>query len=377
MDYVAGIDLIDGVSGVGAYAGAVNIRTQPLKPRYLRLEGVGGGDGYAYGNLSGAYSTGKFSLFGAASYRRSDGYIHNTGFDNYNAYLRMNYDSPRAGYFDFQAGYQNRAFGSNGFYSLAYPDQFEQTSTVLGSLRWMKSIERLTLNATASYRKNFDRFELIKGEPEKVPYNYHNTDNVGAEFWADLRWRGGTTSLGADYTYNHIWSTVLGELVADPNGRYDHAKNRHVGNVWLRHVKRWQRFDAAGSAGVSFTPYGTSALWSLTGGYVPLDGLRLEIGAAQSMRLPTFTDLYYTTVNHVSNPRPETRTCDYLPLLGLVCPRAVGCLGRHLLPRRLEYYRLGAQSAGGGVALAANHQLGNLRRGVHGPLPQPPDSCVR
>lgn len=307
MDYVAGIDLIDGVSGVGAYAGAVNIRTQPLKPRYLRLEGVGGGDGYVYGNLSGGYSTGKFSLFGATSYRRSDGYIHNTGFDNYNAYLRMNYDSPRVGYFDFQAGYQNRAWGSNGFYSLAYPDQFEQTSTALGSLRWMKSIDRVTLNATASYRKNFDRFELIKGEPEKVPYNYHNTDNVGAEFWADLRWKGGTTSLGGDYTYNHIWSTVLGELVADSNGRYDHAKSRHVGNVWLRHVKRWRTFDAAGSAGVSFTPYGTSALWSLTGGYLPLDGLRLEVGAAQSMRLPTFTDLYYTTVNHISNPdlKPE------------------------------------------------------------------------
>ena len=103
------------------------------------------------------------------------------------------------------------------------------------------------------------------------------------------------TSLGGDYTYNHIYSTNLGEPLPTPHGKYTHAKDRHVGNLWLRHVKQWERFDVSGSAGVSFTPYGTSALWSLSGGYRPVRGLRLEVGAAQSMRLPTFTDLYYTS----------------------------------------------------------------------------------
>ena len=42
IDCIAGIDLIDGVSGVGAYAGALNIRTMPLKSRYLRIEAAGG-----------------------------------------------------------------------------------------------------------------------------------------------------------------------------------------------------------------------------------------------------------------------------------------------------------------------------------------------
>ncbi|MFR9130422.1 MAG: TonB-dependent receptor [Alistipes putredinis] len=106
IDCIAGIDPIDGVSGVGAYAGALNIRTMPLKSRYLRIEAAGGDDGYAYGNLSGAVTKGRFSLFAAGSYRRSDGYIHNTDFENYNGYLRMNYDSEKAGFFDFQAGYQ-------------------------------------------------------------------------------------------------------------------------------------------------------------------------------------------------------------------------------------------------------------------------------
>ena len=53
LDCISGVDLIDGVPGVGAYAGAVNIRTALLRPRYLRFEGSGGQYGYAYANLSG------------------------------------------------------------------------------------------------------------------------------------------------------------------------------------------------------------------------------------------------------------------------------------------------------------------------------------
>ena len=41
IDCIAGIDLIDGVSGVGAYAGALNIRTMPLKSRLSAHRGGG------------------------------------------------------------------------------------------------------------------------------------------------------------------------------------------------------------------------------------------------------------------------------------------------------------------------------------------------
>lgn len=297
LDCVSGIELIDGVSGVGAYAGAVNVRTMPLRPTYLRFEGVGGEHGYAYGNLSGAVTKGRLTLFAAASYRRSDGYIHNTDFENWNGFLRMNYDSKRVGFFDVQAGYQNRRFGSNGFYAAYNPDQYEHTETALASVRWVKQLGALTLNSTLSYRKNFDRYDWTRG----TAMNYHNTDHAGAELWGDYVWRAGTTSLGGDYSYNHIFSTNLGEALDIPNGKYLKAKSRHVGNLWLRHVKRWEHFDASASGGVSVSPYGTSALWSVSGGYTPIDGLHFEAGISQSMRLPTFTDLYYTSPAQINN----------------------------------------------------------------------------
>lgn len=70
----------------------------------------------------------------------------------------------------------------------------------------------------------------------------------GARLWTDFDWAGGTTSLGGDYAFNHIYSTNLGEKLSVPHGHYTHAKARHTGNVWLRHAKQWRRFDAAASA---------------------------------------------------------------------------------------------------------------------------------
>ena len=202
LDIVSDITIEDGTAGIGAFAGAVNIRTQPLRPTYVRAEISGGQYGYAYGNLSGAVTHGRFTLFGAGSYRTSDGYTRNTDFRNYNAFVRAGYDSRRAGYFDFQSGWQTRDFGANGFYSLQYPDQYEATRTFLSSLRWQKSLGRFFIESSISYRKNLDRFELIKGEASIVPFNYHNTDRLG------LALRPTTRGCGERHRYMPITGTT-------------------------------------------------------------------------------------------------------------------------------------------------------------------------
>ncbi len=292
INAVSAINVIDGVSGVGAYAGAVDIRTAPLHPRYISAELTGGAHGYMYGSLAGGYTTDRMTLMVTGSARHSDGYTHNTDFSNYNAYARMTYDS-RWGLFDAQAGYQNRAFGANGFYSRSYPDQYEQTSTALASLRWLRQGRRLMVTANASYRRNTDRYELIKGDESKVPFNYHITDNAGAEIGLAYDWIGGETSIGADVIYNHIYSTVLGDP-CEPKRiggiDYNHKKGRTTLNATLRHTKEWRRFTFTGALGVSDSDYGTDALWSIG-----------DVGAVESMRLPTFNDLYYTATGYESD----------------------------------------------------------------------------
>lgn len=309
VECISGIDLIDGVSGVGAFAGAINVRTQPILPKYLRAELSGGQHGYLYANISGAAKINDVSIFGATSYRRSDGYTTNTEFDVFKAFLRTTYENSKIGFFDLQLGYQSRWFAANGFYSLKYNNQFEHTSTALASLRWVKQISTgLTINSSVSYRTNFDRFELIKDEPDNEPYNFHNTDNIGMEIYADYKSMLGTTSFGGDYTYNHIYSTGLGEKLDNPkkisgykDKFYTHGKHRNVGNVWLRHKKQFDKFDLAFSGGLSFTSFENAAIWSASFGYAVSENIKIDVGANQSMRLPTFTDLYYTQTGYVGN----------------------------------------------------------------------------
>lgn len=314
INIVSGISVVDGVSGVGAYAGAIDIHTAPLRPRYISAELTGGMHGYLYCNLSGNYSSDRMSVMAMGSVRRSDGYIHNTDFSNYNAYVNARYDSPAAGLFEMQAGYQHRAFGANGFYSRKFPDQYEHTSTALGSIRWQRQIDRLTLTANTSYRYNTDRYELIKGDESKVPYNHHITHNIGAEAGVAYDWgTPGETSLNVDYMHHYILSTVLGEK-CDPKiirgTAYDHKKSRNTVNAILRHSITLKALTLSGAGGLSRSDYGSDALWSAGISYSVSPAWRLGAGAVESMRLPSFTDLYYTATGYESdrNLVPEHAT---------------------------------------------------------------------
>ena len=192
-------------------------------------EASGGQYSYGYGNLSGAVECGTLRcsawLRTAAANVTGTIPISPTGQRIRTGDL---HDGGRAGFFDLQAGWQDRDFGSNGFYAAYNPDQWEHTATALGSLRWLKTAGRFSLGAAASYRKNFDRYDWTRG----TAMNRHNTDNVGAKLWADCDWAAGVTTVGGDYAFNHIYSTNLGDKLSVPEGHYTHAKARHTGNLY-------------------------------------------------------------------------------------------------------------------------------------------------
>ena len=316
LDIVGAIDLITGLPGIGAYSGAINIVTTPLKPNYLRAETAAGAYGYLYANASGAVSRNGLTVLAAASNRRSDGYMANTDFNNSNMFARITHYSSRTGLFDIQGGYQRRGFGSNGFYSLSFPDQYEETETGLASVRWNKSFGRLALNANVSYRKNNDKYELYregKGAPEGWKPNYHTTDNVGAEINANYRWIAGITTIGADYKYHHIYSNVLGDdmdeaiKVPGQDAYYTKSKDRSIINGYLSHTAVLGGTTLSGSVNIAHSPYGTFPAWSLAVKQSLAGKWTVEANVTRSMRLPTFTDLYYTNATHIGNPdlKPE------------------------------------------------------------------------
>jgi iron complex outermembrane receptor protein len=330
LDLVSDIAVLEGAARPGALAGAVDFRTAPLYSRYLRARLEGGAWGYGYANLSGAWSGNvgsrasragggrpdRLTVLGAVSYRRSDGYRYNTDFWNLNAYSRVIYKSRRAGEFDIQGGFQRREWGSNGFYSLKYPDQFESTLTGLTSLRWTKSWRALTLEAKASFRQNNDQFAMVRTQLDKA--NYHTTYNTSSSLAASYDWRlAGVTTAGVSWTHNTVLSTGMGEPLDNPRheipgqgGRkYPKRAARDVTTGWIGHGKWWRGGWLQGQATVNHTPYGTAGAFFAEAGVQPGRVMAFKASALRSTRLPTFTELYYKGAGDYhpnSDLKPET-----------------------------------------------------------------------
>lgn len=326
LSAISSVNYLSHHIAVGSYTGALDYRVGQASNNFFNAALSGGMYGTYSIEASGTYNTkGGLSIFGAASYDRSDGYIQNTDLNRLNLYSRAVYRG-KAGTFDFQIGYQTMDFGSNGFYSLAYPDQWEATQTALTSLCYSKRWGKWSVDANVSYRLNTDRFELYRPGYTTPPAsykggNYHLTDNAAAAASVSYAWgAAGTTSIGIDFAYNHIWSTVLGEKTERPlrvNGiTYNFAKDRTSASYWLRHAVTLGRFDLTGVISLADNSYTSDPLGGLSVGYRIVDGLRIEGAVARTMRLPTFTDLYYTTPTHIGNKNlvPERATTYSLSL---------------------------------------------------------------
>jgi iron complex outermembrane receptor protein len=323
IDLLSDIAILDGVAYPGALAGAVDFQTEPLFPRYLRARLEGGAWGYGYGNLSGAWTSddGRLRAIGAASLRRSDGYRHNTDFWNVNAFSRVVYTARRAGTFDVQGGFQRREWGSNGFYSLKYPEQFESTRTGLASVRWSKSWRRLSLEAMGSFRLNDDLFEMVRDNPDSaaggIPFNYHTTYASAAGLNAGYAWgEAGTSSLGVNLTRHTMFSTAMGHAIDNPRhdiwgldgDKYPKSVSRDIASAWAGHRKDWSRGWIGAQGTFTHTPYGADGTFAAEAGWRPGKVVSLRASALRSMRLPTFTDLFYNVAIYHPNPnlKPET-----------------------------------------------------------------------
>lgn len=313
---------------VGSYSGALDYRVGEVDKSNF----FGSLSGGAFGTYSieasggvltaldkeGGKGSGKsLAVFGSASFDHSDGYTPNTDYNRLNLYTRALYKNKNE-VIDAQFGYQDMDFGSNSFYSLAYPDQWEATNTALSSLRYSNRWGKWSFEALASYRINIDRFELFRPGVTAPPDwykggNYHLTDNVGAAATAGYYWGvAGITSVGVDYAYNHIWSTVLGDKTETPKiigaQKYDYAASRSSASYWLRHFVQFGKFDISAVISLADNSFSTEPLGGISVGYSIFGGFRAQLAAARTMRMPTFTDLYYTTSTHVGDPNlvPET-----------------------------------------------------------------------
>ena len=330
------IEILEGaasrVYGASAFGGAINIVTRRPSPNPSRqgeeasgslgetkeksISVEGGVQGGSYATFGGDARLALNRIVGgglsstslSGTYQRSDGATTNSDFHRGNAYFNTRYDAEDFGV-HFQAGYSQKSYGANTFYSAAYPNQYERNRRLIFSLG-AETKGRVRLRPEIYWNRLVDNFELIRGST--TGENFHRTDVHGARVTADIRWTAGRTAVGAEVREEGIYSTSLGlpiqgTLVHKVPGEdvyYKNHDNRTNLSFNAEHTLVLPRFTASVGVLANKNTRFDGHLRLYPGvdlAYTPSSYWRIFASYNKGFRLPTFTDLYYKSPTHEGN----------------------------------------------------------------------------
>lgn len=278
------------INGANAFSGLVNFRTKRNKFNSIAVQVEGGNFGLYSGSLFGSYNIGNLSNNFSFEKNHSNSYRENTEYDITNISYGGSYTTSKS-VFDFFAGYTDKSFGANSFYTIAFPLQYEHTKTTFVKTSVEFGDDNLNSSTKIYWRKNEDEFLLDKTNPSFYQNN-HTTNIYGGEVDLFLKSNIGGTSLGGEFVYDQIVSSNMG----------NHNRNRM--GVFIEH--KFLEFNKI-SFGVSGFAYNYSTigwkLWpGLELGYSVNSNINLFTNFSRGFRIPTYTELFYTDPRTKGNP---------------------------------------------------------------------------
>lgn len=310
------IEIVQGPSslvyGASAFSGGVNIitRKDTESNGFAKLEG--GMYGLFGAEARGAYKTDGSLHTLSAGYKHSDGYIANSEYNIANLLWQSRFKLQNA-LLDVQAGYNDKAYGANTFYSPSYPNQFDDTQGMFASIRG-ETNGKLKFIPHIYWSRHYDEYQLIREGTPDVPdwynHNYHRSDVFGMNLNMQYASRWGITGFGGEFRNEGILSSVLGKPMTDAIGKYTKSDNRTNISYFLEHNFMLDQFtlslggllnhNTAIVDQFSFYP-------SINASYRTAGGISFYASWNKATRMPTFTDLYYKAGDHVGNDslRPE------------------------------------------------------------------------
>ena len=318
------IEVLEGpaarVFGTSSLVGAINVvtrRNEKGEMRNEKWEGAARVEGGSFGYLSAAGRISHYSSLIShlsASMTRSDGYSRskaghlNSDYQGGKAFYQGGYDGEQV-QLNWHAGLSIKGFGSNTFYSAKYDEQYEKTTKFYTALQG-ETKGWLRFRPSIYWNRSYDRFELIRGLEDKVPFNHHRTDVFGVNLNSYFDWQLGRTAFGAEFRNEDIVSSNLGEPLHEEKGKYKYGLNRTNLSFHLEHNVLLQNFTlSAGFIAIKntwnempFTLYpGIDASYRI--------GNHWKVYASynESLRMPSFTELYYSVGGHKADKylKPE------------------------------------------------------------------------
>lgn len=278
------------VFGQNAYAGAINVITELSDKRYARVQGYAGDFGMKGINFAGSLPIRNYKQNLAVSYDDSNGHWYNSDYQVSNIFYEGGLDINEKNEVKGMIAYTDRRFGANGFYSSAFPEQWESVQTTLAALSHSLTQKNFQINTRGYFRRNEDEYVLRRDEPEFYQ-NFHTTDVYALEVNGYFQSMLGKTGFGLETRKEAIESTNLGN------------HDRVLSGIFLEQlVNIGSQADLrAGVYSNYYSEYGWKHFPGAELGFQATTDLRLYSGYGISYRIPTYNDLYYVGPTNIGN----------------------------------------------------------------------------
>jgi len=302
--------------GTNAFSGAVNLVTRPGDSTSFSGGLRMGQYGFYKAGLKANISGDHLSMLATFNTSGSSGYRENTDFKNTSGYIHAIAGRKNLKV-HLMTGMSSKAFGANAFYSPKFIHQYEQGNTGMAAVKAVVLKERNKYNFAVYGRFNQDYFLLDRNDPQF--YNNNHLSLVsGANAQSRISTKAGISHFGFHFRSEQIKSTSIGGLLEEAETAcfndtvlFTNGHLRTQLNLSVNHTLGFGPFSLSGGFLIHFN----SDLAFHPGIYPGID-MRIQLPAHlnlyssfnRSMRLPTFTDLYYLGPSNVGNPalKPET-----------------------------------------------------------------------
>lgn len=329
------IEVLEGpaarVYGTSAFNGVINIVTvsgqapSPGRAGGGALHLSAGQYGYANANASLVKSFGSTHHLLSGGYTRTDGATPNSYFTSSRVFYHGNAQIGSNATLSGQLGYSYKPYAANTFYGASSTDQWESNERLMAALNADIKLGNVHLAPQLYWNRWFDHYQWHKDNP--AGENFHKVDSKGASLNAWFPSALGKTSLGFEVRGENIKSTKLGKPMpesdwektgghdAESDKLYKFKDTRTNISAFLEHDILLQ--DLTLSLGLLANMNdGLDTRWRVYPGidvsYRPTDAWKLYASWNMALRMPTFTDLYYSGANIEGNSdlKPE-KTTDY------------------------------------------------------------------